>query len=61
MVSVCEEHGEHEGEVCLQCYAIQQERVERESLPLRLENTASNLRRRVLEQLAKGNGRNGHV
>jgi hypothetical protein len=54
--SVCEEHGEYEGEVCLGCYAVQQERVERESLLLREANTSEALRARVLADLA---GRNG--
>ena len=55
-LSVCEKHGEHTGEICLQCYAVQQERVERESPPLRLENTTEKLRARVLEKLATRNG-----
>lgn len=59
MLSVCSQHGQHEDEVCIQCYAIQQERVERESLPLRLANTTESLRRQVLEEMAKRNG-HGH-
>lgn len=55
-MSTCVTHGPHEGLICLPCYAIQQERVERESAPLRYVNTATALRRRVLEQLAERNG-----
>jgi len=55
-VNICAEHGEHAGEVCIQCYAIQQERVERESLPLRLQVTTENQRRKVLAILAERNG-----
>lgn len=42
---ICDEHGEQptSGEVCLVCYAEQQERVERESAPLREANTAERL------------------
>lgn len=56
-VYVCELHGERTTQVCVKCYAIQQERVERESLPLRMANTAEALRKKVLEQLAPMNGR----
>jgi len=56
IMSVCPKHGEHEHEVCIQCYAIQQERVERESLPLRLAETTESQRRWVLGELAKRNG-----
>lgn len=55
-VLVCELHGERTTQVCVECYAVQQERVERESLPLRMANTAEALRNRVLAELAKGNG-----
>jgi hypothetical protein len=55
-VLICEKHGPRTTQVCVQCYAIQQERVERESLPLRMANTGEALRRRVLEQLAMTNG-----
>lgn len=55
-ISTCEEHGEYEGEVCLLCYAEQQVRVERESLPLRYANTAPALRDRVRAELADRNG-----
>lgn len=59
---VCPEHGPRTAEVCVDCYAIQQERVERESLPLRMANTAEALRKRVLAQLAVSNGHtNGHA
>ena len=53
---VCPKHGPHKHEVCLGCYAIQQERVERESLPLRLERTTETQRRWVVQELAKRNG-----
>ena len=54
---VCDIHGpQPTTQVCIECYAIQQERVERESLPLRMANTAEALRNRVLAELAKGNG-----
>jgi hypothetical protein len=46
--SVCTIHGEHEGLICIVCYAKQQERIERESEPLRYANTATVIRRRVL-------------
>lgn len=59
MTYVCPEHGERTTQVCVECYAIQQERVERESLPLRMANTAEALRNRVLAQLATSNG-HGH-
>lgn len=52
----CPTHGEHSHQVCLECYAIQQERVERESLELRLQNTTENQRKWVLAELAKRNG-----
>jgi hypothetical protein len=54
----CQIHGEQKGEgtICLKCFAIQQERVERESLPLRIANTAPLLRLRVKEELVKLNG-----
>lgn len=52
----CPEHGWHDGIVCTSCYAIQQERVERESEPLRLANTSENLRARVLAELSSKNG-----
>lgn len=55
-VFVCELHGERTTQVCVECYAVQQERIERESLPLRVANTAEALRKRVLEQLAVKNG-----
>ena len=55
-VLVCNLHGERTTLVCIQCYAIQQERVERESLPLRMANTAEAQRKWVLAELAKGNG-----
>ncbi len=58
VVHVCELHGERTTEVCVQCYAIQQERVERESLPLRMANTGEALRKRVLAYHA---GMNGHA
>jgi hypothetical protein len=59
---VCSEHGPRTTQVCVECYAIQQERVERESLPLRMANTAESLRKRVLTQLASTNGHsNGHA
>lgn len=59
---VCEIHGPRTTEVCVECYAIQQERVERESLPLRMANTAEALRKRVLEHLAQSNGHShGHA
>lgn len=58
-VLVCEEHGPRTTQVCVGCYAIQQERVERESLPLRMANTGEALRRRVLEYHASTNG-HGH-
>lgn len=58
-VYVCEKHGERTTLVCVPCYAIQQERVERESLPLRIANTAEALRNRILAQLATMNG-HGH-
>lgn len=61
-VLVCPEHGPRTTQVCLGCYAIQQERVERESLPLRMANTAEALRKRVLAHLANTNGHsNGHA
>jgi hypothetical protein len=53
---VCETHGPRTTQVCVECYAIQQVRVELESLPLRMANTAEALRNRVLAELAKGNG-----
>ena len=56
-VHVCELHGEHETLVCLDCYAIQQERVERESVGLRVKNTAPRLRLRVAAELATRNGK----
>ena len=56
IMSVCPKHGQHEHEVCVQCFAIQQERVELESLPLRLAITTESQRRWVLTELAKGNG-----
>lgn len=59
MKYTCPKHGERTTEVCVECYAIQQERVERESLPLRMANTAEALRNRVLAQLATSNG-HGH-
>lgn len=55
-ILICEEHGPRTTQVCIECYAIQQERVERESLPLRMANTAEALRKRVLSQLAVTNG-----
>lgn len=55
-VYVCEIHGEHEHLVCNPCYAIQQERVERESADLRVMNTTESNRRWVLETLATRNG-----
>jgi hypothetical protein len=55
-ISTCKEHGEHEGEVCLACYAEQQVRVERESVALRYANTAPALRDRVRAELAERNG-----
>ena len=55
-VLVCDTHGPRTTQVCVQCYAIQQERVERESLPLRMANTGEALRRRVLEYHASMNG-----
>jgi len=55
-VYVCELHGERTTQVCVECYAIQQERVERESLPLRVANTAEALRKRVLAEIAPTNG-----
>lgn len=58
-VLICELHGERTTLVCVGCYAIQQERVERESLPLRMANTGEALRKRVLAELAKGNGHGG--
>lgn len=58
-VLICEMHGPRTTQVCVQCYAIQQERVERESLPLRMANTGEALRNRVLAQLAMTNG-HGH-
>ena len=58
-VLVCEVHGPRTTQVCVQCYAIQQERVERESLPLRMANTGEALRNRVLAELATMNG-HGH-
>lgn len=61
-ILVCPEHGPRTTQVCVDCYAIQQERVERESLPLRVANTAEALRKRVLSQLASSNGHsNGHA
>lgn len=58
----CPEHGPRTTQVCVDCYAVQQERVERESLPLRMANTAEALRNRVLAQLASSNGHsNGHA
>ena len=54
---VCPRHGEHSYQVCLKCYGEQQERVERESAPLREENTTENLRARVLSVMASSNGR----
>lgn len=59
-VFACELHGERTTQVCVECYAIQQERVERESLPLRMANTAEALRNRVLAQLVLMNGRGAH-
>lgn len=56
----CDDHGSHLGLVCPACYAIQQERVERESLEPRYANTAPNLRKRILAILAEGNGNGGH-
>lgn len=56
-VLVCELHGQRTTQVCVECYAIQQERVERESLPLRMANTGEALRNRVLAELAGMNGR----
>lgn len=59
---VCPEHGPRTTQVCVGCYAIQQERVERESLSLRMANTAEALRNRVLAQLAAQNAHsNGHA
>jgi hypothetical protein len=58
-ISTCYEHEQprsFEGEVCLLCYAEQQARVERESLPLRYANTAPALRDRVRAELAAMNG-----
>lgn len=55
----CEEHGPRTTLVCVECYAIQQERVERESMPLRYANTAEAMRARVLAQLSETNG-HGH-
>ncbi len=55
-MNVCRQHGPHTGEVCIQCYMIQQERVERESLPLRMAETTESQRRWVLQELAKRNG-----
>lgn len=56
-VYFCEEHGEHETVVCLECFAIQQARIERESMPLRYANTAPALRLRVASELATRNGK----
>lgn len=53
---LCPVHGEHATLICVHCYSIQQERVERESAPLRYANTASSLRRRVLADMAEMNG-----
>jgi hypothetical protein len=53
---LCARHGPHPGEVCMPCYSLQQERVERESLPLRYAVTATSIRKRVLAELAKRNG-----
>lgn len=55
----CPVHGKHPNLVCLECYAVQQERVERESLPLRMATTTENQRKWVLEELAKRNGHEG--
>lgn len=64
-VHVCDIHGPRTTLVCPQCYAVQQERVERESLELRYANTAPALRARVLAELATMNGHtaamNGHA
>jgi len=61
-VLICPEHGPRTTQVCVGCYAVQQERIERESLPLRMANTAEALRKRVLAQLAASNGHtNGHT
>ena len=38
------------------CYAVQQERVERESEPLRYANTTQALRQRTIAQLGERNG-----
>ena len=59
-VLVCEKHGPRTTQVCVPCYAIQQERVERESLPLRMANTAEALRLKVLGHLATMNGGRTH-
>ncbi len=56
VVHTCTQHGTHTGEVCIKCYAIQQERVERESLPLRLMETTQAQRAWVMQELAKRNG-----
>lgn len=59
-VLMCPEHGPRTTQVCVGCYAIQQERVERESLPLRMANTAEALRRHVLDVLSGTNGHSTH-
>ena len=55
-VYYCSQHGERTTLICVPCYGIQQERVERESLPLRLANTCEAMRARVVAQLAPSNG-----
>lgn len=56
VVSQCVLHGDHLTVVCEKCYGVQQERVERESLPLRMANTCEAMRARVLAQLSVSNG-----
>jgi hypothetical protein len=52
----CIAHGVHRSLICPACFTLQQERVERESAPLRYAITSSTLRSRVLSELATRNG-----
>jgi len=52
LVSHCEIHDRtYTNLICIECYDEQAERVELESLPLRIENTTERLRGRILSIL----------
>ena len=56
IVNFCVIHGEHESQVCIQCYDNQAKRVEKESAELRVVNTSDRLRAWAIAETAKQNG-----